>query len=64
MAISERLAVIAQNVQRAVPSASFSDDQPFKLTSVAFTQPDDEAQQVTILDALRSMSATVTVNNL
>ncbi|WP_234905490.1 HAD-IIB family hydrolase [Rhizobium rhizogenes] len=64
VAISERLAVIGQNVQRAVLSASFSDDQPFRLTSLAFTQPDDDVQQVIILDALRSMSASVTVNNL
>ncbi|MCX8996668.1 HAD-IIB family hydrolase [Rhizobiaceae bacterium BDR2-2] len=63
--ISERLARIGQQVQKAVPSARFADDQPFRLTSLAFAQPQDKKEErAAILDALRDASADVTINNL
>lgn len=62
--VSEQLARIAQRVKQSVPSATFADDQPFRLTSVAFAQPREAAERDLILDALRAASADVTVNNL
>ncbi|WP_409068212.1 HAD-IIB family hydrolase [Agrobacterium vitis] len=62
--ITERLAQIGQQVQRAVPSARFADDQPFRLTSLAFARPPDHSERAAILAALRDASADVTVNNL
>lgn len=49
---------------QAVPKAVFAEDQPFRLTSLAFAQPHDRAERDLILDALRSEAANVTVNNL
>ncbi|MBL0373364.1 HAD-IIB family hydrolase [Rhizobium sp. KVB221] len=62
--ISEQLAEIGQQVQRAVPSARFADDQPFRLTSFAFAKPQNAETRVAILDALQRASADATVNNL
>ncbi|MVA52639.1 HAD-IIB family hydrolase [Agrobacterium vitis] len=62
--VSEELAQIGEQVQRVVPSARFADDQPFRLTSLGFAQPQEDSQRAAILDALRDASADVTVNNL
>jgi HAD superfamily hydrolase (TIGR01484 family) len=63
-AVSKRLEEIGRQVQRAVPSASFADDQPFRLTSLAFEQPKDAEVRAAILNALCDASADATVNNL
>lgn len=63
-AISERLAQIGWQVQRAVPSARFAGDQPFRLSSLAFAQPQDPEQRAAILDALRAASADTAFNSL
>jgi hypothetical protein len=59
-----QLAKIGKQVMQAVPTAVFAEDQPFRLTSLAFAQPHDRAERDLILDALRSEAADVTVNNL
>jgi HAD superfamily hydrolase (TIGR01484 family) len=60
----ERLARIGEQVRRAAPSAAFAEDQPFRLTSLAFARPQDAAAQEAILGALREARADTTVNNL
>ena len=52
-ALAERLAAIGRAVLQAVPAARFADDQPFRLTSLAFAQPDDESDRHAILAALQ-----------
>jgi hypothetical protein len=59
-----QLAKIGKQVMQAVPTAVFAEDQPFRLTSLAFAQPHDRAERDLILDALRSEAADLTVNNL
>lgn len=63
-AISERLARIGNLVQSTIPTARFADDQPFRLTSLAYVQPRTDDERARIVDALRSASASVTINNL
>ena len=63
-AVMEELARIARAVQTAVPSARFAEDQPFRLTSIAFAQPEDPAEGQAIVAALRAEGADVTLNNL
>lgn len=62
--VTERLAGIAGQVRDAVPGARFAEDQPFRLTSVAFSQPEDLDTRAAIVAALREAGADVTVNNL
>ncbi|MCA6114945.1 hypothetical protein J6524_08415 [Bradyrhizobium sp. WSM 1738] len=47
-----------------MPGAAFAEDQPFRLTSLAFVQPDDPAMRHAIITSLRDAGAEVTVNNL
>lgn len=61
---ADRLAEIGRQVRKAVPGVKFADDQPFRLTSLAFAQPGDAASRDRILAALRNAGADVTVNNL
>jgi predicted mannosyl-3-phosphoglycerate phosphatase (HAD superfamily) len=42
----------------------FADDQVFRLTSLAFTQPDSEADRRVLVAAMREAGLDVTVNNL
>ncbi|MGA2638006.1 hypothetical protein [Methylocella sp.] len=49
---ADRLAAIANHVQKAVPDAVCAEDQPFRLTSVAFVQPDDPKTRAAIITAL------------
>lgn len=63
-AVSDRLARIGVQVKLAVPSATFADDQPFRLTCLAFAHPQQERDRDLILGALREASADATVNNL
>ena len=62
--IDGQLAAIGRHVARAVPSATFADDQPFRLTSLAFARPDRAADRAAIVTALREAGADVTINNL
>ncbi|HEX7789997.1 MAG TPA: HAD-IIB family hydrolase, partial [Afipia sp.] len=63
-AVSAELTRIGDRICESVPSAIFADDQPFRLTSIAFVQPHSRAELDMILGALREASADVTVNNL
>jgi HAD superfamily hydrolase (TIGR01484 family) len=63
-AMENELARIARAVQAAVPSVRLADDQPFRLTSLAFAQPEDREERDAILAALRDEGADVTLNNL
>jgi HAD superfamily hydrolase (TIGR01484 family) len=62
--VTSELARIAQTVQAAVPSAIFAEDQPFRLTSIAFAQPENPNVRTALIAALRASGADVTVNNL
>lgn len=62
--VSEHLAKIGEQVKSSVPSACFADDQPFRLTSLAFAQSQDSQQRDLILNALRNAGADMTLNNL
>ena len=52
-AISDRLATIGRHITQVVPSAMVADDQPFRLTSLAFAQPDNEADRRALVAAMR-----------
>lgn len=63
-AIAGRLLQIAKTVEERVPGARLSDDQPFRLTSIAFAQPDNADDREAIVAALRDAGADTAVNNL
>ncbi|NTG28730.1 HAD-IIB family hydrolase [Agrobacterium rhizogenes] len=63
-AASDQFDRIAAHVRKTVPSATFADDQPFRLTSIAFRQPEDQEIRAAIIAALRASGADVAVNNL
>ncbi len=63
-AISDQLAAIGRHIAQLVPSAVFADDQVFRLTSLAFAQPDSEADGRVLVAAMRKAGLDVTVNNL
>jgi HAD superfamily hydrolase (TIGR01484 family) len=62
--ISARLDSIAKAVQAQVPNARFADDQAFRLTSIAFSRPEEPTACEQIVEALRSAGADSTINNL
>ncbi len=62
-ATQQRLKQIAARVSAAT-GAVFAEDQPFRLTSIAFRQPDDAVVRAAIVAALRAEGADTTVNNL
>jgi hypothetical protein len=62
--IAERLAEIGKRVLAEVPSAVYAEDQPFRLTSLAFAQPEDQTERAAIIAALRAAGAEFAVNNL
>lgn len=62
--VAARLQAIADAVQGALPQARLAQDQPFRLTSLAFARPDDPVLCGKILSALRDAGADATVNNL
>jgi len=63
-AISDQLAAIGRHIGQVVPSAMFADDQVFRLTSLAFAQPDSEADRRALVAAMRKAGLDVTVNNV
>jgi len=62
--VAARLADIGRRVLAAVPSAAFAEDQPFRLTSLGFAQPENPAEGAAIIAALTAEGADVTINNL
>lgn len=62
--VATRLDEIARQVREAVPLATFADDQPFRLTSIAFARPDEIDARTAIASALRASGADATDNNL
>ncbi|RON40951.1 MULTISPECIES: HAD-IIB family hydrolase [Pseudomonas] len=62
--ISSRLQAIARQVQARVPEAILASDQPFRLTSLAFSLPEHSETRQAIVEALEEAGADVTVNNL
>lgn len=59
-----KLASVASAVQATVPEAKLADDQAFRLTSIAFSQPTDPAIGEQIVKVLESGGANTTINNL
>lgn len=59
-----RLARIERTVQQRAPWALHADDQPFRLTSLAYRQPEDPARAAELETILRQAGAQVTRNNL
>jgi hypothetical protein len=55
---------IAQRVQAAVPAAVLAQDQPYRLTSVAFNRPQDEETRSALTAALQEAGAGVAANDL
>ncbi|CAI9120408.1 HAD-IIB family hydrolase [Brytella acorum] len=64
LSIERELSDIGQNIKQVLPFATFADDQPFRQTSLAFSQPHDPAERDAILAALKAASLNITVNNL
>ncbi|QOZ67315.1 hypothetical protein SAMN05192541_10533 [Bradyrhizobium arachidis] len=62
--VADRLTEISRQVRAAVSGAALAEDQPFRLTSVAFVQPDSSTMRAAIVTALRDAGADVAVNNL
>lgn len=62
--LTPQLAHIIDDVKRQVPMATLADDQPFRLTSIAFSRSADDEQNAAIINCMRSHGASVTVNNL
>ncbi len=58
-----RLEAMAARVAAAT-GAALAEDQPFRLTSIAFAQPESAAGRAAIVAALKAEGADVTVNNL
>jgi hypothetical protein len=56
-AVAGQLSDIGKRVLAAIPSASFAEDQPFRLTSIAFSQPDDPHDRQAIVRLLRDLAA-------
>jgi 3-deoxy-D-manno-octulosonate 8-phosphate phosphatase KdsC-like HAD superfamily phosphatase len=63
-AVDARLKEIVRAVFSKAPGARLAQDQPFRLTSVAFAKPDDAALRSKILAALKDAGADATINNL
>jgi len=55
---------ISDAVVEACPNAEYAEDQPFRLTSIAFRRDGDAAGERAILEAMRSGGASTTINNL
>lgn len=62
--LPDALRQLAAQVRDAVPEARLADDQPFRLTSVAFRRTLSAAQDESIVAAFRQTGAHATINNL
>ncbi|MBV8626124.1 MAG: HAD-IIB family hydrolase [Herbaspirillum sp.] len=63
-AVLQQLRDKGELVLRQVAGARLADDQPFRLTSLAFARDGDAAREQTLTDAMRTLGLDVTVNNL
>jgi HAD superfamily hydrolase (TIGR01484 family) len=59
-----RLSRVEREVQQRAPWAAHADDQPFRLTSLAYRQPEDPARAAELEAILRQAGVQVTRNNL
>lgn len=64
LAVAARLDAIARTLGDEMPKVALADDQPFRLTSIAFAQPDDPVVAQQLLQRLRELGADATLNNL
>jgi HAD superfamily hydrolase (TIGR01484 family) len=55
---------IADRIRARVPGAVFADDQPFRLSSIAFARPKNESTRTAIMAAIRDAGLRATENNL
>ncbi len=62
--VRTRLAAAGQQIEDTIPGAEPADDQPFRLTSLAFKRSRDAVLQHRITTALRAGGLDVTINNL
>jgi HAD superfamily hydrolase (TIGR01484 family) len=62
--VADRLRDVGEEVLATVPGATLADDQPFRLTSLAFVRPEDAETRKAILASLQDAGAQVTVNDL
>ncbi|SNT24220.1 MULTISPECIES: HAD-IIB family hydrolase [unclassified Azospirillum] len=62
--LTEALAAITTYVRGTVPTARLADDQPFRLTSIAFARTGQRSTDNAILSAIRAAGGQGTVNNL
>jgi HAD superfamily hydrolase (TIGR01484 family) len=62
--VRDTLHAIGRRVQEQIPEATYADDQPFRLTSLAFAQPQDKGVAQRLVEALRAEGAETTINNL
>lgn len=63
-AVRRRLAEIGEKACAAVPGAALAEDQPFRLTSLAFGLPESEAERRRIASVFAAEGVDFTVNNL
>lgn len=62
--LAKRLSAVGRKVQAKLPDTAFAEDQPFRLTSLAFAQPEAQEARAALLGALAAAGADATVNNL
>ncbi len=62
--IRVKLEAIGSRVLDAVPGTSYAGDQPFRMTSLAFSRPTEQTIADQLIKALSSEGADTTVNNL
>lgn len=64
LTVSARLETIVRTLRDEMPEVVLADDQSFRLTSIAFAQPDDAAVAQRLVRRLRELGADTTLNNL
>jgi len=62
--VLKNLLAIANKIELKVPQARLANDQPFRLSSIAFAKPDNSDDKNAILEALHSEGVSTTVNNI
>lgn len=61
---ARRLAALSRSIRAALPEVRPASDQPFRLTSLAFDRPEEEALRAALVERFRRAGARVTVNSL
>jgi hypothetical protein len=59
-----KLTNIARSIQSGAPSIRISDDQPFRLTSLAIERPRDNTEALSVVARLRDAGADATLNSI